>query len=131
MHYTVRQLGYPLPYYKDVITPLKDSEIETRQDREALRLIKQSLRPLCIDGPNVVIGFTPDGTCFMAHDAKKLRPGVVGGVKGKYALMSEECGLDSSIPRRDKSGDIFPMKYDMVIVRPQAEEVRVWNQLQH
>jgi glutamate synthase domain-containing protein 1 len=131
LHYTVRQLNFPLTYYKDVITPIKDSEIAVREDRDALRLIKQSLRPLCIDGPNVVIGFTPDGTCFMAHDAKKLRPGVVGGVKGKYALTSEECGLDSAIPRRNKSKDIFPMKYDMVIVKPQAEEVRVWNQLQN
>lgn len=131
LHYTVRQLRLPLTYYKDVITPLKETEIETRTDNDALRLIKQSLRPLCIDGPNVVIGFTPDGTCFMAHDAKKLRPGVVGGIKGKYALMSEECGLDSAIPKRDKSKDIFPMKYDMVIVSPQAEEVRVWNQLQN
>ena len=131
LHYTVRQLGFPLTYYKDVITPLKESEIIDREDREAIRLIKQSLRPLCIDGPNVVIGFTPDGTCFMVHDSKKLRPGVVGGVKGKYALMSEECGLDSVIPERDKSTDIFPMKYDMVIVKPQAEEVAVWNQLQN
>ncbi len=131
LHYTVRQLGLPLPYYKDVITPLKDTEIEKRTDSDALRLLKHSLRPLCIDGPNVVIGFTPDGTCFMVHDAKKLRPGVVGGVKGKYALMSEECGLDSAIPNRDRSKDIFPMKYDMVIVSPQAEEVNVWNQLQN
>ncbi len=67
----------------------------------------------------------------MVHDSKKLRPGVVGGVKGKYALMSEECGLDSVIPERDKSKDIFPMKYDMVIVNPGAEEVAVWNQLQN
>lgn len=131
LHYTVRQLEYPLTYYKDVITPLKDSEIEKREDRDALRLIKHSLRPLCIDGPNVVIGFTPDGTCFMVHDSKKLRPGVVGGVKGKFALMSEECGLDSAIPKRNKSKDIFPMKYDMVIVKPHAEEVKVWNQLQN
>ncbi len=131
LHYTVRQLGFPLTYYKDVITPLKESEIEKRQDNKALKLIKQSLRPLCIDGPNVVIGFVPDGTCFMVHDSKKLRPGVVGGVKGKYALMSEECGLDSAIPNRDKSKDIFPMKYDMVIVKPHAEEVIVWNQLQN
>ncbi|NWF75861.1 MAG: glutamate synthase [Nitrospirae bacterium] len=131
LHYTVRQLRLPLTYYKDIITPLKENEIETRTDSDVLRLIKQSLRPLCIDGPNVVIGFTPDGTCFMVHDAKKLRPGVVGGIKGKYALMSEECGLDSAIPKRDKSKDIFPMKYDMVIVGPQAEEVRVWNQLQN
>jgi glutamate synthase domain-containing protein 1 len=131
LHYTLRQLELPLTYYKDVITPLREPEAEMRTDREALKLLKQSLRPLCIDGPNMVIGFTPDGACFMVHDAKKLRPGVVGGIKGKYALMSEECGLDSVIPKRDKSGDIFPMKYDMVIIRPHAEEVKVWNQLSH
>lgn len=130
LHYTVRQLGFPLTYYKDVITPLKLSEMENRSDREALILIKQSLRPLCIDGPNMVIGFTPDGTCFMVQDSKKLRPGVVGGRKGKYALMSEECGVDKVIPERDRSKDIFPMKYDMVIVSPDAKEVKVWNQLQ-
>jgi glutamate synthase domain-containing protein 1 len=131
LHYTVRQLGFPLTYYKDVITPLKDTEIRSRDDKDALRLVKQSLRPLCIDGPNVVIGFTPDGTCFMVHDAKKLRPGVVGGVKGKYALMSEECGIDSVVPKRNNAQDIFPMKYDMVIIKPQAKEVAVWNQLQN
>jgi glutamate synthase domain-containing protein 1 len=130
LHYTCKRLGYPLIYYKDIITPLKTSEIETRQDSEVAKLLKISLRPLCIDGPNCVIGFTPDGTCFMVQDSKKLRPGVVGGVKGKYGLMSEECGLDSAIPERDKSQDIFPMKYDMVIVKPEAKEVRVWNQLQ-
>lgn len=129
LHYTSRQLGFPLKYYKDVITPLKTSEMGKRDDKEALTLIKQSLRPLCIDGPNVVIGFTPDGTCFMVHDSKKLRPGVVAGVKGKYALMSEECGVDKVVPERDKAEDIFPMKYDMVIVSPQAKEVTVWNQL--
>lgn len=128
LHYTVRQLGFPLHYYKDVITPLKTSEIEQRKDRDALRLIKQSLRPLCIDGPNVIIGFTPNGTCFIVHDSKKLRPGVVAGVKGKYSLMSEECGVDKAIPKRNKDKDIFPMKYDMVTVSPQAEEVTVWNQ---
>ncbi|BCB95575.1 hypothetical protein JZK55_04970 [Dissulfurispira thermophila] len=130
LHYTVRQLKFPLTYYKDVITPLKVAEIQQRDDSEALRLIKQSLRPLCIDGPNMVIGFTPDGTCFMVQDSKKLRPGVVGGVKGKYALMSEECGVDKIIPKRDRSKDIFPMKYDMVIISPDAQEVKVWNQLQ-
>ena len=130
LHYTVRQLGFPLTYYKDVITPMKQVEIEQRSDGEALSLMKQSMRPLCIDGPNMVIGFTPDGTCFMVHDSKKLRPGVVGGVKGKYAFMSEECGVDSAVPKRDREKDIFPMKYDMVIVSPQAKEVKVWNQLQ-
>jgi hypothetical protein len=129
LHYTNRTLGYPLPYYKDVITPLKESEIEKRSDAAALRLLKKSLRPLCIDGPNCVIGFTPDGSVFMVQDSKKLRPGVVGGNPGKYALMSEVCGVDSAVPGRDKAADIFPMKYDTVIIAPGAREVTVWNQL--
>jgi glutamate synthase domain-containing protein 1 len=129
LHYTVRQLGFPLHYYKDVITPLKAAEIEKRSDADAVRLMKQSLRQLCIDGPNMVIGFTPEGNVFMVHDAKKLRPGVVGGVKGRYALMSEECGVDSAVPGRDRAKDVFPMKYDMVIISPDAQEVKVWNQL--
>ena len=91
--------------------------------------MKQSMRQLCIDGPNMVIGFTPDEQCFMVQDAKKLRPGVVGGVKGRYALMSEECGLTALFLKRDRSKDIFPMKYDMVIISPDAQEVKVWNQL--
>ncbi len=130
LHYTCRRLGYPLSYYKDIITPLKTSEIEMRPDSEAAEFLKISLRPLCIDGPNCVIGFTPDGTCFMVQDSKKLRPGVVGGAKGKFALMSEECGLDKAIPARERFNDIFPMKYDMVVVSPGAGEVKVWNQLQ-
>jgi len=129
LHYSARQLGYPLTYFKDIVTPLGVKEMENRPDREALSLIKKSLRMLTIDGPNCNIGFTPQGTCFMVQDAKKLRPGVVGGVKGRYAFMSEECGLDSAVPDRDRSKDVFPMKYDMVIVSPNAEEVRVWNQL--
>ena len=129
LHYTVRQLGFPLPYYKDVITPLSAVEIEKRPDADAVRLMKQSLRQLCIDGPNMVIGFTPDGTVFMVQDSKKLRPGVVGGIRGRYALMSEECGVDSAVPKRDRAKDIFPMKYDMVIISPEAQEVKVWNQL--
>ncbi len=129
MHYTNRTLGYPLHYYKDVITPLKDAEMDGRSDAAALRLLKKSLRLLCIDGPNCVIGFTPDGTVFMVQDSKKLRPGVAGGKPGKYALMSEVCGVDSAVPDRDKSQDIFPMKYDTVIIAPGAQEVQVWNQL--
>lgn len=129
LHYVHRQLGYPLHYYKDVITPLKEEEIDGRPDAMAMRLIKRSLRPLCIDGPNCVIGFTPDGSVFMVQDSKKLRPGVVGGVPGKYGLMSEVCGLDRAVPERDRSADIFPMKYDMVIISPGAREVKVWSQL--
>jgi glutamate synthase domain-containing protein 1 len=129
LHYTHRHLRYPLPYYKDVITPLKDEEIADRPDAAALGLMKKSLRPLCIDGPNAVIGFTPEGTVFLVQDSKKLRPGVVGGARGKYAFMSEMCGLDSAIPKRDHSQDIIPMKYDFVTATPDAQEVQVWNQL--
>lgn len=129
LHYLMRQLGYPLSYYKHIITPLKTSEIEQRPDREVLDLLRKSLRMLCIDGPNCVIGFIPDGTSFMLQDSKKLRPGMVGGVKGRYALMSEECGVDKAVPRRDRARDVFPMKYDMVVVSPDAQEVTVWNQL--
>ena len=129
LHYTSRELGYPLTYYKDVVTPLSTAEIQGRQDRDAVLMIKAALRPLCIDGPNCVIGFTPDGTTFMLQDSKKLRPGIVGGVKGKYGLMSEECGLDRVVPERNSEEDMMPMKYDMVIVSPDAQEVTVWNQL--
>jgi len=128
LHYTVRQLGYPLTYYKDVITPLTSQEIAARPDASALGLIKSSLRMLTIDGPNCVIGFLPDGTCFMVQDSKKLRPGAVGGRPGKYALMSEECGVDRAVPDRDRLLDVFPMKYDMAIIRPNAEGIMVWNQ---
>ncbi len=129
LHYTRTRLGYPLKYYKDVITPLQDREMERRKDAGALRLMKSSLRMLTIDGPNCVIGCDTDGTCFMVHDAPKLRPGVVGGVKGKAGLMSEVCGLNSAVPDRDIEKDVFPMKYDFVFVRPGAGEISVWNQL--
>jgi hypothetical protein len=129
LHYSRTKLGYPLRFYKDVITPLKDEEMERRKDADALHLMKRSLRMLTIDGPNCVIGCDTDGTCFMVHDAKKLRPGVVGGVKGKVGLMSEVCGLNSAVPDRDTEKDVFPMKYDFVSVRPGAGEISVWNQL--
>ena len=129
LHYTVRELGFPFTYYKDVITPLKNEDAGARPDADALRLIRQSLRMLVIDGPNYIIGFLPDGTCFAVQDSKKLRPGAVGGIKGKYAFMSEECGLDRAVPGRDRSLDVFPMKYDLVTVPAGATEVRVWDQL--
>ncbi len=129
LHYVVERLGLPIQYYKDVITPLSSKEINLRPEKEVLHILKKSLRYLVIDGPNCVIGFTPDGTCFMVHDSKKLRPGVVGGLPGKYCLMSEVCGVDRIIPERDSSKDIYPMKYDMVIVPPGASEVLIWNQL--
>jgi glutamate synthase domain-containing protein 1 len=129
LHYVLRELKYPLTYYKDVITPLSATEIAGRPDAKALQLIKAALRMLTIDGPNCNIGFLPDGTCYMVQDAKKLRPGAVGGVPGKYALMSEACGVGRAVPERDPAEDIYPMKYDMVIISPDAADVNVWSQL--
>lgn len=128
LHYVHKILKFPLHYYKDVITPLKPEEEVEREDHEALRAIRYSLRRLCIDGPNCVIGVTPDGHVFIVQDTKKLRPGVVGGYRGKYALVSEVCGLDRLIPDRDRSKDIYPMKYDMVIISPLAKSISIYDQ---
>ncbi len=130
LHYSRSLLNYPLKYYKDIITPMLDHELEScnREDLEAIKLMKKALRMLTIDGPNCVIGCDKDNTVFMVQDTKKLRPGVVGGVKGKIGLMSEVCGLTSAIPDRDMSKDVFPMKYDLVYVKPGAKEIKVWNQ---
>ncbi len=128
LHYIRHELKFPLKYYKDVITPLFDREMEERSDRKAIEMLKKVLRPLTIDGPNCVIGFDQDGTIFMTQDSKKLRPGAVGGVPGKFALMSEVCGLDAAVPDRDTGKDVFPMKYDLVMVDEEAKEIKVWNQ---
>ena len=128
LHYMRKELKFPLKYYKDVITPLFDREMDERSDKNAIELIKRVLRPLTIDGPNCTIGTDTDGTVFMAHDSKKLRPGVIGGVPGKYALMSEVCGVDAVVPERDRSKDVFPMKYDMAMISKDAKEITIWNQ---
>ena len=128
LHYMRKELKFPLKYYKDVTTPLFDREMDERSDKAAIELIKRVLRPLTIDGPNCTIGTDTDGTVFMVQDAKKLRPGVIGGVPGKYALMSEICGVDAVVPERDRSKDVFPMKYDMAMISKDAKEITVWNQ---
>ena len=46
------------------------AEMARRADREALGLLKRTLRMLTIDGPNCVIGCDADGTVFMVQDAK-------------------------------------------------------------
>ncbi len=128
LHYMRKKLKFPLKYYKDVTTPLFDREMDERPDKAAIELIKRVLRPLTIDGPNCTIGTDTDGTVFMTQDAKKLRPGVIGGAPGKYALMSEICGVDTVVPERDRSKDVFPMKYDMAMISKDAKEIKIWNQ---
>jgi hypothetical protein len=128
LHYTVNHLALGLPMYKHVITPLMDGELAMHPDGQWLRSLKQTCRPLIIDGPNCVMGCLPDKTLFMVQDSKKLRPGVAGGHPGMYAFSSEMCGLDATIPARDKSRDFQPMKYDTVTVGPERREVEIWNQ---
>jgi glutamate synthase domain-containing protein 1 len=128
LHYTQKHLGLGLEMYKHVITPLKDEELNRHPNGDFLRIIKQSCRPLIIDGPNCVIGCLPDKTLFMAQDSKKLRPGIVGGGDGTFAFSSEVCGIDAALPHRDKSRDFQPMKYDTVFVGPEREEVEKWTQ---
>ncbi len=128
LHYTQRYLDLGLEMYKHVITPLKDEELNRHPNDAFLRTVKQSCRPLIIDGPNCVIGCLPDKTLFMVQDSKKLRPGVVGGGDGVFAFSSEVCGIDAAIPQRDKSRDFQPMKYDTVFVGAEREEVKKWNQ---
>ena len=128
LHYTQRHLGLGLEMYKHVITPLKDEELQRHPNDAFLRNIKQSCRPLIIDGPNCVIGCLPDKTIFMVQDSKKLRPGIVGSGDGTFAFSSEVCGIDAAIPHRDKSSDFQPMKYDTVFVGPEREEIKKWSQ---
>ncbi|TVM19270.1 glutamate synthase [Oceanidesulfovibrio indonesiensis] len=130
LHYTVNRLGLDLEYYKHVITPLTNEELDGHPDRENLVRLKQACRKLVIDGPNCVIGCLPDGSMFMCQDRKKLRPGVVGGKPGVFAFSSEICGLNAAIPDRDTSKDFQPMHLDTAIVRPDCQEVTICSQLQ-
>ena len=116
LHYATRSLGFGIEAYKHVITPLQDEDIDRHPDARFLRNLKQSCRPLIIDGPNCVIGCLPDNSLFMVQDRKKLRPGVVGGKPGVYAFSSEMCGLDVAIPLRDKSKDFQPMDLDTAVI---------------
>lgn len=128
MHFTLKRLGLGVEYYKHVITPLNDEELEGRPDRDYLVRLKQVCRKMIIDGPNCVIGCLPDHSMFMVQDRKKLRPGVVGGRSGLYAFSSEICGLNVAIPDRDKTKDFQPMHLDTCVVGPECKEVRICKQ---
>ncbi len=128
LHYMVKHLGLWLDSYKHIITPLQEDAIGKHPDRDFLPHLKQCCRKLIIDGPNCVIGVTPDNYMFMVQDRKKLRPGVVGGKPGIYALCSEMCGLDYLVPDRNKKYDFQPMYTDTVIIPPDRREVEICRQ---
>ncbi len=128
LHYATRFLGFGIESYKHLITPLQDEDLAAHPDAHFLSHLKQTCRPLIIDGPNCVIGCLPDHSLFMVQDRKKLRPGVVGGKPGMFAFASEICGLDAAIPVRDKSKDFQPMYLDTAVVGPDRQEVRTCSQ---
>ena len=130
LHYSMNRLGLGIESYKHIITPLQDSDLESHPNGGFLKQLKHACRRLIIDGPNCVIGCLPDKSLFMVQDRKKLRPGVVGGRPGLFALSSEICGLDAAIPDRDKSTDFQPMHLDTVVVTPDRQEFQIWSQME-
>ena len=128
LHFTLNRLGLGIEAYKHVITPLQDNDLEKHPDGSFLRHLKHSCRRLIIDGPNCVMGCLPDKTLFVVQDRKKLRPAVVGGRPGLYAISSEMCGLDVAIPDRDRSRDFQPMHLDTAVIHPDRQEVKICSQ---
>lgn len=116
MHYVLRELGWPVKYYKHVLTPLSAREAEKRPDAQTLGLIRESLAQLEINGPNAVIGLLPDGRMLALCDAKKLRPLVVGRNNDMIAMSSEVCGLNAILPDRDTASDIYLNERETVVV---------------
>lgn len=127
LHYVLRQMKWPLQYYKHVITPLPFAEAEQREDREVLRAIRQSLGHLEINGPNTIIGVLPSGDMITCCDSKKLRPVVVGGDANTIAISSEVCGLNAVLPERDLAQDIYPNEREIILI-DNSLEVQRWKQ---
>ncbi|TLM98714.1 glutamate synthase, partial [bacterium] len=119
--------GWPLQYYKHIITPLPFEEVVKRDDREELLAIRQSLAHLEINGPNTIIGTLPDHTMWVVCDAKKLRPIVVGRTKDTVAFSSEVCGINEILPDRNWEDDIYPNEREIVVVDNNLE-VQRWKQ---
>ena len=128
LHYVIKQLKLPLEIYKHVITPLKTEELARHPQGEFLMGLKTACRRLIIDGPNCVMGSLPDETTLLVMDHKKMRPGVIGGRPGEWAMSSEMCGLEAMIPERDRSLDFQPMREHTIIVPPDRKEYKIWYQ---
>lgn len=124
LHYVHRQLGWPVQYYKHVITPLPFEAIASREDRDVLLALRQSLPHLEINGPNTIIGVLPDGTIINTCDSKKLRPVVLGRTDETVVLTSEVCGLNEVLPDRNQELDIYTDERETVIINNELEVVR-------
>jgi hypothetical protein len=127
LHYVAEVLGWPVQYYKHVITPLPFEEMALRPDAPVLYEIRQACQNLEINGPNTVVFTLPDGRMGIACDAKKLRPVVVGKDAGMVVAASEVCGVNRILPDRDSSEDIYPGERELVMVDSDLE-VQRWPQ---
>jgi hypothetical protein len=127
LHYTQEVLGWPLQYYKHVVTPLTFEEMSQRPDAPVLQRIRQSCQHLEINGPNTVIFVLPDGQMGIVADAKKLRPLVMGRDGDLVAVASEVCGVNMVIPQRDASQDYYPGERETVVI-DNCLEVQRWIQ---
>ena len=127
LHYVVEQLGWPLAYYKHVLTPLTFEEMDRHPDAPVLQHIRQSCQNLEINGPNTVVFVLPDNRLGIVADAKKLRPLVVGRQDDLVAIASEVCGVNTILPDRDYATDIYPGERETVIIDDQLE-VEEWVQ---
>jgi len=127
LHYVVDVLGWPLPYYKHVVTPLTHEEMSRRSDAPVLQRIRQSCQHLEINGPNTVIFVMPDGQMGIVADAKKLRPLVIGRDGELIAVASEVGGVNLVLPGRDTDQDIYPAERETVMIA-NTLEVQRWNQ---
>ncbi|MBU0961550.1 MAG: glutamate synthase [Proteobacteria bacterium] len=128
LHYLLRELRLPLTAFKHVITPLNTPELDNHPQGDFLKGLRNVCKRLIIDGPNCVIGTLPDETTLMVMDHKKMRPGVIGGKPGEWAMASEICGVDAMIPDRDHSLDFQPMRENTIVVPAHREQYEVWSQ---
>ena len=127
LHYVLHTLKWPIKYYKHVITPLPLEDIEKRDDKEVLNLIRHTLGHLEINGPNTIIGMMPDGSMITCCDSKKLRPVIIGGDGETIAISSEVCGLNAIFPHRNHELDVYPHEREIVVITPDLE-VQRWKQ---
>lgn len=127
LHYVMEKLGWPLPYYKHVITPLTFEEMRRRPDAPVLERIRQSCQHLEINGPNTVVFVLPKGEMGICADAKKLRPFVLGQHDGMVVGASEVCGVNMVIPERDYERDVYPGERETVLIDNKLE-IQRWQQ---
>ncbi|HTX91380.1 MAG TPA: hypothetical protein VMC09_09190 [Anaerolineales bacterium] len=127
LHYIVEELGWPLPYYKHVLTPLPFEEMKQHPEAPVLEHIRQSCQHLEINGPNTVVFVLPDNRMGVIADSKKLRPLVLGRQDDLVAVASEVCGVNTALPERDYTTDVYPGERETVMINNNLE-VEEWLQ---